>query len=171
MKAGTPENGINGTISIYGNLVIGGETGIYSGGKWNTSSVNVYNNTFYPSVYYALYFYGMSGSGTPFHVKNNIFITDNFSVMKFNTETDETLTDHSYNLLYRYTGTTYVISPDPTTRNAAWVTGTWDTTSLVSDPLFISAGYYAIQQESPANLGNGQYIGAYPPFGYARTVR
>jgi hypothetical protein len=139
-QSGTAENGVTGTIDIYGNVIYGnGTNGISMGGLFNTSTINIYNNTVYSSstAGYALLLYNVSGTGTPFNIKNNIFVADNFYLMKFNTVADEALVSHSNNLLYRITGSTnqwYIINDVAFT--AANVKDTWDDTSQNTAPAF-----------------------------------
>ena len=128
-------NGTFGNTQIYGNILI--DNGInFSGGKYNSKSQKIYNNTIYipTALKYGIYMNdgGIDTSGID--IKNNIIYTTAFPCIK---DWDGVIVTHSNNLIYQSNGSsvTHIIGKSGATYNRASVL-TWEPTSKNTLPGF-----------------------------------
>lgn len=156
---------MSGNILIHNNI-------IYSGSNYgvrvlrNLTGINLrfFNNTFYHDANstVSFEFYNITASGTPIELKNNIINSTRNYCLRFNSNADEALVDHSNNLIFRNDRTSAWVYINGSTYDQTWVKSTWDATAQNTDPIITTDGEpdFVIKEGSAA-IDNGTDLSAY----------
>ncbi len=150
-----------GEYTVRNNTFYNCHIGAKFGAVFSPGFVLIENNTFYNCKYG--YQWGGAGGSSSVDIQHNIFMNNEVALSAVDISE---LGDTDYNIYYGPGGFIIAIDDGATeyTDLAAWTVATnEDHNSIVADPLFAnpSWGIFSVLPGSPAESGNGQYIGAH----------